>query len=112
MLSQTTIERRLSDTCWITAGQVCEDLRQCGPLAFESDEEYRTFRFSVKRKQYQVVYGVLMILARRECIDSALGDNRGREVRVFKLLGAHDETEIRPEEADHGGTQPPGRTGR
>lgn len=86
MLNQKTIERALSQTTrWQTAGQVTDHLRQCGPSAFISEEEYKDFHYTTKAKQYSSVYNALMRL-REVCVDSCLGADDGREVRVFKLL--------------------------
>src|SRR5581483_10934690 len=83
-LYTTTIERRLSNTVWLTAGQVCDELRQCGPLAFHDEQEYQTFRYGTKDAQYRAVYKGLMRLRNDGLIDTAIGDDSGRETRVFK----------------------------
>lgn len=90
-LSVSTIKKRLSNNRWLTAAQVCDDLRQCGPLAFAGGEdEYKGFQYSTKKKQYQMVYSALL-KSRSEGVDSVLGDDTGKETRVFKLLSGKAE---------------------
>lgn len=84
-LTEKTIRYALSYAKWQTAGQVCDYLRQCGPMCFADDAEYEDFKFSIKRDQYQAVYRALMRL-RKSGVDCVLGDDRGREVRVFMLV--------------------------
>lgn len=89
-LTDESVLARLSTTKWYTAGQVTDDLRQCGPLAFEGndpDGQYTHFaKLMLVEDQYQAVYTVLMRLKRRGKVDTALGDDKGREVRVFRIL--------------------------
>jgi hypothetical protein len=84
-LHKLTIEMILNYTSWWTAGQATDYLRQCGPLAFHSEKEYEDFRAASKRRQYAAVYNALMRLRGKGMVDSCLGDDRGREVRVFRL---------------------------
>jgi hypothetical protein len=85
-LSVQTIKLALSGTKWLRAGQVANYLRQCGPLAFLDQEEYDLFRFATVAKQYSLVYSVLMRAKAMGQVDTVLGDERGRETRVFKLF--------------------------
>jgi hypothetical protein len=43
MISDATVFKKLSDRVWQTPAQVTDELRQCGPLAFVSDQEHRRF---------------------------------------------------------------------
>jgi hypothetical protein len=89
-LSDESVLARLSTERWYTAGQVADDLRQCGPLAFAGDDpdgQHTHFnKLMLVEDQYQAVYNVLMRLKRRGKVDTALGDDKGREVRVFRIL--------------------------
>jgi len=80
---RAALRAALSETRWRTAGQVCNYLRQAGPLAFEHDQEHWWFHCLVPRKQYGVVYRTLLYY-RGGCVDSCLGADDGREVRVFQ----------------------------
>jgi hypothetical protein len=86
MLSDDTVLKRVSRTRWMTAGQVADDLRQCGPLAFASRDEYTAFRSAAPRRQYDAVRRVLMRLRFTRGLDCCLGSDDGREVRVFMLV--------------------------
>jgi len=87
-LTNETVVGRLTPTRWLTAGQVTDDLRQCGPLAFHGgDAEYREFDLRNAKQQYQTVYRVLIRLRDAGLIDCVLGDDRGNEVRTFRLFG-------------------------
>ena len=84
-LHKTTIETALSETQWLTAGQVAQYLRQCGPLAFHDEAEYKDFRYATKARQYSAVYNALLRL-RGICVDSCFGADDGKETRVFMLV--------------------------
>jgi hypothetical protein len=86
-LTNKTVLGRLSAVKWFTAGQVTDDLRQCGPMVFQSDAECREFRMRSNKSQYQAVYHVLMRMKKAGMIDCVLGDDSGHEVRVFRLFG-------------------------
>ena len=86
-LSADTVLSRLSARMWQTAGQVADDLRQCGPLAFAGgDAEYRAFHLSSPKRQYDRVYRILLALRSAGRADCVLGDDKGNEVRVFRLF--------------------------
>jgi hypothetical protein len=88
-LTNETVLARMSDTKWYTAGQITDDLRQHGSLGYEGenpDGQYRWFKYQFTNEQYQAVYNVLRRMRRAGIIDTALGDDKGNEVRVFRIL--------------------------
>lgn len=88
-LDDKTVLARLSTEKWYTPGQVTDDLRQHGPLGYEGenpDGQYKWFQWQFPKEQYQTVYNMLKRLRKAGILDSALGDDQGREVRVYRIL--------------------------
>jgi hypothetical protein len=70
MISDATVFKKLSDRVWQTPAQVTDELRQCGPLAFVSDQEHRRFFDGSGKEQYIGVYNALRRLRRDNKIDT------------------------------------------
>lgn len=85
-LHPVTLTLQLDADRWWTPGMLADYLRQCGPLAFHTREEHDAFHRAAAKRQYGACYSGLKRLARKGRIDTALGDDVGREVRVFRLL--------------------------
>ena len=72
---------------WSSVFDVVDYLRQCGPIAFISDEEYNRFRFATKSRQYDMVRCALVRAYRANMLDRAVGDvRRNREVYVYRTI--------------------------
>lgn len=88
-LNDATVLALLSDTKWYTPGQIADDLRQRGPLGYEGpdpDGQYKWFQWQFPKEQYRTVYNMLKRLKNAGTLDTALGDDKGREVPVYRIL--------------------------
>lgn len=71
---------------WSRPADICDYLDQCGPLAFVDYGEYKLYHYEVKHKRYAAVYRAIKELHKAGKLDRVLGDDKGNEVRVYKVF--------------------------